>query len=461
MHTGSIVDFYDDPQGLVLRERLPQEQVPEFIKQAEFLDEAARDSLPDDVFALVMVDQGEKLRKFACTDKGNTALNVIYFMENRDRLPEEAQKVAAANLAQACAWYDLDIPIGLHKEAGLGSLLKAPGKVLSGGLMASDMAGRASTGMAAHRQMMSKTQELVGSNIMPTSSDTEKTASDAATQTHYSKLVEKKYGMPEGQVYNKINPPDAELDALWQQAVAKTKKASLQPYVDVTGQQPPAKIKQASAQRFCLVKTGQARFPIDSYGQIKQAAAWFDEYGHTLHPAERREYCVKLAARADEVGIEVSDLIKKYGSPSYATDGEVNVAVCTRMQHWAEDSPERDMLQGLMEKAASVPPDVFCEALRQFDEATGMNHLWDDEIYDPYFSTYGFMKKASWKWEEGNDRITDEDLHQGLHESKRAIKESFGEDFLDEFLKEQDPTVFFDSLPRDHKRILARIITDH
>jgi len=412
MQTGSIVDFYDDPQGHVLKQRLPQDQVPDFIKEAEFLSEQARDSLPDDVFALVMVDRGEKMRKFACTDKGNVALNVIYFMENRDRLPEEAQKVAAANLAQACAWFDLEVPVGLHKEAGLFSRLKKPGKLVSGGLIASDVAGRAGTGMEQHRQMMAKHQDLIGSSIMPTSGDTEKTA-------------------------------------------------ALRPYVDVTGQKAPEKIKQASAQRFCLVKTGQARFPIDSYGQIKQAAVWFDEYGHTLHPAERREYCVKLAARADEVGIEVSDLIKKYGAPGYATDGEVNVSVCTRMQHWAEDSPERDMLQGLMEKAASVPPDVFCEALRQFDEATGMNHLWDDEIYDPYFSTYGFMKKASWSWEDGNDRITDEDLHRGLHESTKAIRERFGEDFVDEFLKERDPTVFFDSLPRDHKRILARIITDH
>jgi hypothetical protein len=455
MHTGSILDFYDDPNGIVLRERLPEEQVPDFIKQAEFLDEGTRERLPDDVFALVMVDQGEKMRKFACTDKGNVALNVIYFMENRDRLPEEAQKVAAANLAQACAWYDLDVPIGLHKEAGLGSLLKAPTKLLHGGLMASDVAGRASAGMAEHNKMMAKTQELIGSNIMPTSSDTEKTAGFLGNLFGSGESREKQI-----QAALEYAKKQKAKGVKGYEQVEK-KSAALQPYVDVTGQKPPEKIKQASAQRFCLVKTGQARFPIDSYGQIKQAAAWFDEYGHTLHPDERREYCVKLASRADEVGIEVSDLIKKYGSPGYATDGEVNVAVCTRMQHWAEDSPERDMLKGLMEKAASVPPEVFCEALRQFDEATGMDHLWDDEIYDPYFSTFGFKKEAAWKWEEGNDRITEEDLHRGLHESTKAIEERFGEEFAADFVKSENPTAVFDSLPRDHKRILARIITDH
>lgn len=460
MHTGSILDFYDDPNGIVLRERLPEEQVPDFIKQAEFLDEATRDRLPDDVFALVMVDQGEKMRKFACTDKGNVALNVIYFMENRDRLPEEAQKVAAANLAQACAWYDLDIPLGLHKEAGLFSLFKSPGKLLSGGLAASEVANKAGEGMQRHHQMMSKTQELVGSNIMPTSSSTEKTA-EAKKPGFFSRLMGSGKAR-DAQIQEALDfAKKQQAKGVKGYEQVEKKSSALQPYVDVTGQKPPEKIKQASAERFCLVKTGQARFPIDSYGQIKQAAAWFDEYGFTLHPDERREYCVKLASRADEVGIDVSDLIKKYGSPTYATDGEVNVAVCTRMQHWAEDSPERDMLRGLMEKAASVPPEVFCEALRQFDEATGLNHLWDDEIHDPYFSTYGFVKKAEWKWEMGNDRITEEDLHRGLHESTEAIEERFGDELAKELINAKDATAIFDSLPRDHKLILARIITDH
>jgi hypothetical protein len=452
MHTGSIVDFYDDPQGLVLKNRLPQEGVPDFIKQAEFLDEHTRGTLPDDVFALVMVDRGEKLRKFACVDKGNVALNVIYFMENRDRLPEEAQKTAAANLARACSWFDLAVPMGLDKEAGFSSLLKAPSKLVGGGMAAADIGGRVSAGKERHRQM-TRTADMIGSNVMPTSGSKEKAAAPS-TRSALRELDKQRAADPDLQ--RKLKRTRADMRA--NPSKYTLKSAALQPYVDVTGQRPPERIKQASAERHCLIKEGQAHFPIDSYGQIKQASVWFDEYGHTLHPAERREYCTKLASRADEVGIEVSDLIRKYGSPGYATDGEVNVAVCTRMQHWADDAPERDMLKGLMEKAASVSPDVFCEALRQFDEATGMDHLWDDEIYDPWFSTYGFKKEAAWSWQSGNDRVTEAQLKLSAKKDFLAIREAFGLEVAEEYRK--NPQQVFDSMPLDSKRILTRMAND-
>lgn len=104
----SHLDFYDDRTGSVLRSRIPNRgDIPDFIKTAERLSSGERRKLPDDVFALVAFDGGSKLRKFACVDKGNTALSVIYFLENKDRLPVEAQKTAAANLLTACDWYSL------------------------------------------------------------------------------------------------------------------------------------------------------------------------------------------------------------------------------------------------------------------------------------------------------------------------------------------------------------------
>lgn len=410
MHTGSIVDFYDDPQGSVLKSRLPGDQVPDFIKQAEFLTDETRGKLPDDVFALVMIDRGERMRKYACTDKGNTALSVIYFMQNRDRLPEEAQKVAAANLAQACEWYDLQPPLELLKTAGLFSFLaKRPGKALQGAMFGGDVASRGAAGMARHNAAMGKVGDLTGSEIMPLSSNV-KTA------------------------------------------------GALVPHVDVTGKQAPQMVKRASAQRHCMVKEGQARFPIDSYGQVQQAIDYFEKHAQAMHPADRREYCTNLTGRADELGINVPYNIRKYGSAGYAPDGEVNVAVCTRMQHWAEDAPERDMLKSLMEKAASVHPDVFCAALQQFDEATGMDYLWDEAIYDPYYSTYGFVKQAEWKWEDGNDRLTEDQLNLSAKKDFDSIKRAFGCDLAQEYRK--NPRQIFDSLPLDSKRIIARMAND-
>lgn len=413
MHTGAIIDFYDDPQGLVLKEKMQAEQVPPFIKEAQFLDESQRSRLPDDVFALVMLDQGAPMRKYACTDKGNTALSVIYLMENHHKLPEPAVKTAAANLLTACEWHHLKPPLGLQKLAFLGKLLNVGGSAMHMG----DVVSRGAKRHAKKFPGMPKVGDMAGTNVMPTQST-----------------------MDEGEG-------------------AQGKLASvIQPYVDVTGMEPPPRLEKRASEKFCLVKEGRGQYPIDTYGEVVEAQQWFNDYGDTLHPEDRREFCTKLASRADEIGLLVVDRIRKYAAAGYAPDGEIKVGVSTRMQFWAEDSPERDMLNGLMDKYASVQPDVFCEALRQFDEATGLDHHWDVGIYDPYYTTYGFEKTAEWTFEHMSDRITEERLRQVAHASYPLIAVKFGEELADSLKK--SPTSIFDSLPLDAKRIIMRMAND-
>ena len=406
MHTGSIIDFYDDPNGHVLKTKLGAEQVPEFIKTAQYLEEGLRERLPDDVHALVMVDRGEKLRKYACVDKGNTALSVIYFMENKDKLPEEAQKTAAANLLTACSWYDLKPPATLLKTAGV------LGKAM-GGLMMHDAV---SQGARRHKTLMKmpgmpNIGDLTGSDIMP------------------------------------LQGPGEE-----------EKTASMNPYVDVTGKHAPPRIEKIAHQRFALVKEGQGRFPIDSYGDVLEADRWFSDHGESLHPVDRREMCTKLAARADELGCLVTDHVRKYAGAGFAPDGEVRVAVSTRMQYFQDDSPERDMLNGLMDKYAHVAPDVFCEAVRQFDEATGLDYHWDDGVYDPWYTTYGFVKEAAWEFSTHGDKINEEQLKQVVNASYPLIKEKFGDEMANSLKK--SPVQIFSSLPLDTKRIIMRMAND-
>lgn len=404
MHTGSIIDFYDDPNGLVLKTKIGAEQVPGFIKTAQFLEGGRRERLPDDVHALVMLDQGTKLRKYACVDKGNTALSVIYFLENKDKLPEEAQKTAAANLLTACKWYDLQPPALLMKTAGLfGAALGAVG-----------IKDTISQGVKRHKKVMGmpKIGDLTGSNIMPLSSDIggEKTA------------------------------------------------GAMDPYVDVTGKSAPERFEKVAHQRFALVKEGQSRFPIDTYGDVLEADRWFNDHGESLHPEDRREMCTKLAARADEIGCKISDYIRKYAGAGFAPDGEVRVGVSTRMQYFQDDSPERDMLNGLMDKYASVSPDVFCEAVKQFDEATGLDYHWDDGVYDPWYTTYGFTKEAEWSFSTHGDKINEEQLKQVANASYPLIKEKFGDEMAASLKK--SPVSIFGSLPLDTKRIIMRMAND-
>lgn len=129
--SGLVLDFYDDPDGEVLRGVFPTyEDVPELIKEARRITPEEREQLPDDAFSLVLINGDTTLRKYACTDAGNTAISVEYFMKTAHRLPTEAQKTAAVNLVQACSWYGIEPPEELQKLAlGLGTamtLMSAP-----------------------------------------------------------------------------------------------------------------------------------------------------------------------------------------------------------------------------------------------------------------------------------------------------------------------------------------------
>ena len=487
MHTGSIIDFYDDPNGLVLRTKVGAEQVPSFIKTAQFLEGAHQEQLPDDVYALVMLDRGAKLRKYACVDKGNTALSVIYFLENKDKLPEEAQKTAAANLLTACKWYDFQPPAALMKTSGLlGATLGAVG-----------VKDTISQGIKRHKKVMGmpKVGDLAGSNIMPLSSDTEgeekaaglaqpdlprardvikgrgpKLLGEGMNKKQRKKVIDDYFSSPAGKGVIAKNvsrlkqgkgfsmPWGQKFDPVVVRGSSAKTAGAMDPYVDVTGKSAPERFEKVAHQRFALVKEGQSRFPIDTYGDVLEADRWFNDHGESLYPEDRREMCTKLAARADEIGCKVSDYIRKYAGAGYAPDGEVRVAVSTRMQYFQDDSPERDMLNGLMDKYASVSPDVFCEAVRQFDEATGLDYHWDDGVYDPWYTTYGFIKEAEWSFSTHGDKINEEQLKQVANASYPLIKEKFGDEMAASLKK--SPVSIFGSLPLDTKRIIMRMAND-
>lgn len=122
--SGLVLDVYDDPTGQVLREiYTSKDDVPTVIKEAYALQVEERSALPDDVFALVLQDGDVSLRKYACTDAGNTELSAQYFLKTGHKLPLEAQKVAARNLMTACGWYGLTPPPEVVKVALLGTAL--------------------------------------------------------------------------------------------------------------------------------------------------------------------------------------------------------------------------------------------------------------------------------------------------------------------------------------------------
>ena len=110
-------DPYDDNRSSL--NKLASAVADRLLKSAEDLTER-RKYLADTEFALVLVDPKDevKFRKFACTDAGNVAQSVYYFLEKIDEIPKEAVKVAAENLLRCSLDWDLTPPPELKKLAG-------------------------------------------------------------------------------------------------------------------------------------------------------------------------------------------------------------------------------------------------------------------------------------------------------------------------------------------------------
>lgn len=412
----SHLDFYDDPSGSVLKGRLPSiDDVPDFIKTAERLSESELNKLPDDVFALVALDGGRKMRKFACVDKGNTALSVIYFLENRDRLPVEAQKTAAANLIKACGWYDMAPPQELQKVALLGAAMGALTMAQGVGEGHKDFKKRQAAmqaGMPASQAFKLKAGELTGSGVMP-----------------YGTEGDKPYS-PQGE-----------------------KMASLRPHVDITGKQPPPQVERETGRFYALVKEGGARYPIDTAAQVEKAFSYFAKHASSFTPHERHVYCANVSRRADELGMRIPEAIAKYGSATMAKDA--GVQIYRRQRMFREGTSEHSLLQEMREKCASIRPEVMAVALEKFDREHNLDQMWDNGLPDPYYSIFGVEKVAEYSFVDGNDTITEERLKRCAKECREEIEELFEEDLAEEFAK--DPVQIFDSLPLDSKRIIMRL----
>lgn len=451
---GVVFDFYDDPQGGILKSAFPTaEDLPEVIKEAHILSTEERDVLRDDAFALVMVNEGKVLRKFACVDAGNTLLSAIYFAENAELLPPEAVKVAAVNIDAACDEFGLDLPF--IKEAAK-SVTKGDGEEKgSAHGRVRDPGNQPLVGDEADWAQRTNLVSVRGGGdsgrVIPTANQMKTASSEGEVLGHWKipvydgdpahgKVVDH-YMMPvHANQANPTVPPGAKF------VPVKGKHAM----VDVTGKTPTPQFKKMASSRMVLGK-----YPLDSYADVRAAVDYFNQSWTDFDPVERHIFSVKTAARADEIGIEVPEIMQRYGSTEYAPDVEAHLsnrkAVSSEEFHGAYDE--------LKEKKASLHPEVFADALSKVDVAAGINWNWGGEIADPWYATFGGRsdkEKVAYSW-EGNGVSVDAGELANLAGQKDLLLGTFEPDMVKAF--QENPVVIFESLPDDTKTILARLAT--
>jgi hypothetical protein len=467
MHlSGLVLDVYDDCSGSSLKSIYPtKEEIPVIVKTAHALTGDEHDALPDDVFALVLDNgDGTILRKYACIDPGNTLLSIAYFLQNKDKLPIEAQKVAAANLIKACDWYSLAPSADLAKCAGLGSVLKpvmgmagslVPG--MSAAMGAKDTAaGIGSAIQRAHQSRglidpnLIKAGEVSGTHLMPLQESLDKGSPKYKTTVKKTSSVghlvqgkerhaqgEQDEVLEQNRLHKEKNPPSLQ-------------QKQLVPYVNVQGAEPPSPTKM-KVSHYAL----RGHYPLDSYAQVKCAAAYFDTYWKLFAPADRHEYCINMVKQADALRIPVSDMARKYGASGYAPAEEIAIALETRASLLPDG---RQLLDKLASAYSTVDPEVFALALSEFDKQAGLHHHYDRDVMDPFYSTFGMKKEAEYSFCIGSDYVNESCLKRLAVSGYALLKKRFGEDMADEFQK--DPVGIFDSMPLEQKKIISRLALD-
>jgi hypothetical protein len=413
------------------------------VKQAHALSAEERTLLPDDAFALVLLDSGHTLRKYACTDAGNTTLSVLYFLENGHKLPESAQKVAAANLATACSWYGLEAPI-LEKIALVGwaarQAIKHPFTALSIATSGSTLGQTANT-VKANERAIAAIRESEGNLI-------------GGRPISPAEIDEARFGK-DAEVSGTALAPMSKAPRTLPTKATVLKSAAMQPHVDVTGEEPVKQATVVTPVRYAL----GTKYPLDTYEQVKKASAYFDEYSVRFTPEDRREYCLNLLARADELNIKVSAAVERYGATEFAPDEDIKVA-CDLRKNLLRTDAFKHVLEGLYEKRAELGPELFAATLAEFDKVAGLAQEYDHNIPDPYYSTFAKTAAAAGAFSEviGNDTITEDMIRAVARLGYRMLKDYFGDEFTEEF--KNDPVGIFKSLPRDQKILIMRLASD-
>lgn len=442
---GVVVDFYDDPSGHLLKGMFSTpDELPDQVKTAHILSTEELNVLRDEAYALIMVNDGNVLRKFACVDPGNTILSMSYFEKTASSLPEEAVAVAAEGLLSFCKTYGLEptnfvkMSAAMHRGSASGMSrtrdpMKAPyvGDEVDWASRTNlvSMRGGGDQGRVIPMAAAMKTAEVLGSSVVLTD-DKRHIGTDTK-----SPEIQNHKAMKEP-VHGKGTEP----------------KVNYPRIVNVSGKDAPIKFEKKSSTRYAL----GSKYPLDNYADVKKAVSYFNENYLEMDPDDRHEYCVKTASRAEELGIPVSDIMARYGSTEYAPDIEAHIvsrqSIC--------DDEWKGVYAELLEKKASVTPDDFVLMLNKVDQKSGLERQWGGHISDPWMATFGGatekQKTAGWSWKSPTgDMVNAEALNRLARNGQETLRRQFSEGMAAAF--SNDPIVVFDSLPLTTKQILCNM----
>lgn len=221
--------------------------------------------------------------------------------------------------------------------------------------------------------------------------------------------------------------------------------------VDVSTLEAPEFVEEIEAKYTLL----DGEYPVDTFEQVKLAQEYFSENWKEFPPNIRREYCLKLAERMDNLGLSPSSQVERYGSQTYAAD--IDNHLNQRKNFVGEEY--RELLDKMAEKRAFLQPETFAEALGEFDHQLGIDRYWDSRLADPYYATFGpsldKIAEDNWNFTDMGLYINEQDLKTLAYQHIEKVRKQFGHDFAARFVG--NPKGVFEKQDKETKIILARM----
>lgn len=360
---GLQIDLYDSlwPENYKVIGKVAS--LPTEVASAEVMSPDKLSIYGDKEFCLIILTKdGRKIRKWPVTDPSNTYVSSRYFIANKDKLPFEAQVVAAKNLKVALVKYNLDVPLEIkqlseevYPDAGVGTIKEAKLKKKAGleeeQIMTDGDFGLIRNCDGNKERMFPITKESEASGYL----------GKFAEITQHLKSADK-----------------------LQFAYRLTKKAK------ALGLAVPEDISKMSAlhekfEKKVLKSTVMGKYPTNTPMQTKVASKYFDAHEAEMDPDTKYKFATELAKTAEKQGVVLkSKGIQKFADNLYDTE-KLHDAFTLRRRVLTDKNDEESIktLNRISKMAGEVSPVVLTRVLSVFDKNTGLDYYWGRSVDKP------------------------------------------------------------------------------
>lgn len=246
--------------------------------------------------------------------------------------------------------------------------------------------------------------------------------------------------------------------ALWRKAHPLTDKQRSE--IAACQQRKGRTVKQGSLR---FADPVRQKYPLDAYDDVVEANRYFDKYAAEFDPITRRMMATNIFNRCSEIGIPSMQKVAEEAMRKVASVEAIRSHLFARSTFYGRDTEAGQMYRGLMDKAASLHPQVMMEVVAQLDARYGGADFWETHLPNPQDVVFEKTAQeeskspAEYSYDFGTWRVSGTDLVRLARRSKH-VDARFGHEFAELF--RDDPIGFFNHLPTPEKEVMGRMAHD-